>query len=133
MMLKMVVMMVGMMVIISDDDYDENDDKEAMTSSTLRAFIITTVEIVCSLYILDDHRGKDDDSDGSEHKNYGSEPEHNIMLDILVKPWLTVVRLRLRRISQHSESDCYFLRFNAHVGYTINMMEVSVLVWALGT
>ena len=82
--------------------------------------------VICT---FDDHRGKNDDSDGSEHNNYGSEPEHNIMLGILVKPWLTVVRLRLRRISQHSESDCYFLRFNALVGYKIYMMEVSVLVW----
>ena len=45
------------------------------------------------------------------------------MLEILVKPRLTVVRLRLRRISQHSESDCYFLRFNALVGYTIYMTK----------
>ena len=80
--------------------------------------------VICT---FDDHRGKNDDSDGSEHNNYGSEPEHNIMLGILVKPWLTVVRLRLRRISQHSESECYFLRFNAIVGHTIYMMEVSVL------
>ena len=42
-----------------NDEYDENDDKEAMilsynsmTSLTLRAVIITTVDIVCSLYIL---------------------------------------------------------------------------------
>ena len=42
-----------------NDEYDENDDKEAMklsynsmTSLTLRAVIITTVDIVCNLSIL---------------------------------------------------------------------------------